>query len=123
MPRVLLVDDDELVRATLRNLLRQLGHEVTTADNGRDALYRCGKDQFDVVITDILMPEMEGIETILTLKKLSPDVKIIAMSGGGRAGNFEFLKMAERLGADATLRKPFSAEDLTAAVQRVLGAP
>jgi YesN/AraC family two-component response regulator len=122
MARVLLIDDDELVRATLRNLLKQAGHEVATADNGRDALDRERKVRFDLVITDILMPEMEGIETILALKNASPTMRVIAISGGGRTGNLEFLKMAGRLGANETLRKPFSAEELLAAVQRVLSA-
>jgi DNA-binding NtrC family response regulator len=121
MPRLLLVDDDEMVRNTLRTVLRRAGHEVAVAQNGREALRRVEQDgAYDLVITDILMPEMEGIETILALKRRDPESKVIAISGGGRTGNVEFLKMAQRLGAVATLCKPFGVEQLLTSIDEAL---
>src|SRR5688500_15439853 len=99
MAKILVVDDDELVRAKLRNRMKNYGHEVAAMNTDENALYRYGREAFDLVITDILMPEMEGIETISKLKQMSPSVKIIAISGGGRKGNLEFLAMAGKLGA------------------------
>jgi DNA-binding NtrC family response regulator len=123
MPRLLLVDDDEMVRNTLRTALRRAGHEVAVARNGREALRRVERDDaYDLVITDILMPEMEGIETILALKRLDPGSKVIAISGGGRTGNVEFLKMAQRLGAVATLCKPFGVGQLLTSIDEALTA-
>ena len=81
MTRVLLIEDDDLVRATLRDALESNGYEVATATNGLDGLERFRSAPADVVVTDILMPEKEGIETIIELRRDHPEVKIIAISG------------------------------------------
>jgi YesN/AraC family two-component response regulator len=120
MARILLIDDEELVRATLRILLEETGYEVIEAANGRKGVARQNETPCDLVITDIVMPDMEGIETIIQLKRNNPDVKIIAISGGGRTGNSEYLVQAQKLGADRALGKPFSNAELIANVEELL---
>ena len=105
------------MRGLLRTVLEQGGYEVIEAENGKQALRRARAGGVDLVITDIIMPEQEGIETIQALRKEIPGIGIIAISG-----RFEgpYLKMAEVLGADAALAKPISAERLLAKVAEVL---
>ena len=90
------------------------------ARDGREGLDMLSKAKFDVVITDIIMPEVEGIEVLRTIKKDSPDTRVIAMSGGGRVGNTDFLKIAETLGADAILYKPVTKEGFMKALNTCL---
>jgi DNA-binding NarL/FixJ family response regulator len=120
MARILVIDDEELVRLTLRQTLENQDHEVVEAINGSAALKLQRSDPADLVITDLLMPEKEGIETIRELKQEFPAVKIIAISGGGPVGNTTYLAMSERFGAEATLLKPFEPADLVKAVERLL---
>lgn len=121
MADVVLVDDDEFVRTTVRQILEKGGHQVRVAQNGDKALQLVRERQPAVVITDIIMPEREGIETLLALKKTKPDLKIIVMSGGGRIGRLDYLEVATSLGADATLMKPFTAAQLRMALAKVIG--
>ena len=118
--RVLLIDDNESLRTSLRRTLVQAGHEVKEAPNGDAALREYRREPPDLVITDIVMPEKEGIATIRELRKLDPNAKIIAISGaaGGRDG--QYLTLARRLGATRTLAKPFSREEVLTAVAEVL---
>ena len=119
--RVLVIEDDADVRALLKEMLAALGHECATAIHGIAGLesYRAG--EFDVVITDLLMPEQEGLETIGELRRIDPDVRIIAISGGGRIqGPHEVLLQASALGAQATLGKPFRLADLKRALYGVV---
>lgn len=111
MARILVVDDDQGIRSYLRRKLADAGHEVSEAENGLAAARIMRDDRFTLVITDIIMPEKEGIETIMEFRKKYPEIKIIAMSGKGN-----FLKMAQHLGADATLAKPFDFDDVLRAV-------
>lgn len=120
MATVLIIDDEELVRFTLRQILAADGHEVTEARNGAEGYRMYLAQAVDVVVTDIIMPEQEGIETIIKLRSHNPDVKIIAISGGGRRKNMDFLKVAEKIGADVVLAKPFSMEELQGAVRACL---
>jgi CheY-like chemotaxis protein len=122
LARILLVDDDAAVRLLLETVLRTGRHEVTTAIDGRGALAAVATDTFDVVITDLIMPDMEGIETIMELRRIRPACKIIAMSGGGRGSADDYLDIAANVGAHMTLAKPFSPQQLLDAVQQVLGA-
>ena len=92
---------------TLSQALEDEGHTVLFASNGQDGLSRYAEGKPDLVITDVLMPDKEGLETIIELRKIDPDVKIIVMSGGGRVNNVDFLEMAKKFGATATLKKPF----------------
>jgi CheY-like chemotaxis protein len=111
-PYILVIDDDALVRQALMLVLESRGYEVQCAPEGRQGLRAYQKRRPDLVISDIIMPEMEGIETILELRILSPDCPIIAISGGGRFGKVDFLAVAKELGATATLSKPFEQADL-----------
>ena len=121
MTRVLVIDDDPLVRATLRAILDSAGFEVVLASDGLDGVAEFKRRRADLVITDIVMPDMEGIETIRNIRELEPTVPILAISGGGRGVSIDYLRMAERLGATASLQKPFEADELIAAVDRCFG--
>lgn len=116
MARILLIDDDELIRAMLTEALEEDGHQVQAAANGRQGIERYSSD-FDLVITDIVMPEQEGIQTIMELRKLDPSVKIIAMSGGGRTRGEDYLNLAEKLGAVYTFAKPLELDKFLAAIK------
>lgn len=120
MARILVVDDEELARFTIRDILETAGHEVDEATNGNEAISSQTANPFDLIITDIIMPEKEGVETIIELKRDYPDLKIIAISGGGRTRNLDFLKLADEFGADKILAKPFSEEELLERVNTCL---
>ena len=120
LPRVLVIDDEAAIRYTLQLLLEDSGFAVTVASKGREGMAAFRANPTDLVLTDILMPEQEGIETILQIRGEYPQAKIIAMSGGGRIGNTDFLRMAEGLGADATIAKPFEIEALLDLMQSLL---
>lgn len=122
MARILVIDDEEPIRRLVRLALAKEGHEVLEATNGRDALRLHQTGPADLVITDILMPEKDGLEVIMALKFQAPGIKIIAMSGGGRFQQTEALHMAEPLGAFATLRKPFALDAMLEVVNLALAA-
>jgi YesN/AraC family two-component response regulator len=122
MSKILLVDDDDSLRRMLHITLQQLGHTVIEARNGKDAVMLQSRESFDVMLTDIVMPEKEGLETILEFRRKFPEVAVIAMSGGGRMPPAHYLSMAKMLGARAVLTKPFSTEDLAAALKSVTKA-
>ena len=122
MARVLLVDDNADVRTGMRRALVRLGHEVVVAADGREALRAFEGDPCELVITDINMPEMDGIELILALSARWPKVPVIAISGGGLLPKELLLASAEVLGVVTTLPKPVGVSDLEAAVKRALGA-
>ncbi len=120
---LLIIDDDELVRETLSEILQAAGYGVRTAINGESGLRLFDEQRPNLVITDILMPVKEGIETIHELRKHDRDVKVIAISGGGRAASFlGYLDMAEKLGANASLAKPFTRDQVLDIVATTLGS-
>ena len=121
MPRILLVDDDESFRPMLHETLERFGYEVVVAVNGNEALDRYREQPADLVLTDVIMPDKEGLETIREIRRQWPDARIIAMSGGGRTSTDNYLKMARTMGAAEVLSKPFSNRDLLAAIEAVLG--
>lgn len=123
MSKILVIDDESHVREILQRILTGAGHDVATANNGTVALEMVEEGGFDVVITDLIMPEKEGIETIRELLALESRPKIIAMSGGGRVGPVDFLQAAESLGADASLAKPFDPERVLGVVDELLAEP
>lgn len=123
MIRVLLVDDDDSLRKMLKLSLQKMGHLVEEAGTGTEALRLCECEPPDVVVTDIIMPDKEGLETIVTIRQLYPELRIIAMSGGGRTNTIDYLKIARRLGAMHTLEKPFSYETLSSAITKVMAEP
>ena len=112
----MVVDDDSQIRELMCQALTQLGHTVTCAENGAIALEYIRKQLFDSVVTDILMPGRDGLELIGELRRRHPTVRIIAISGGGRASCGHYLDAAKSLGAHAVLAKPFSFSELTAAL-------
>lgn len=116
MKNILIIEDDSAIQRMLKRTLEREGYSVTVAANGRLGVRSFGSQPFDVVITDLIMPEMEGIETIISLKKDRPDVKIIAMSGGGINSPAEYLDIARQLGAAKTLAKPLHRAVLLEAV-------
>jgi DNA-binding response OmpR family regulator len=120
MARILVIDDEPEMRTILRQILEKAGYEVVDASNGREGLRRYSEKPADLVITDLVMPEKEGIETILDLKRKFSGVKIIAVSGGGQVGPRDYLKLAGELGALKTFAKPFSMGELLKAVQELL---
>ena len=120
MAHILVIDDEEEIRNILRQILEGQGYTVTEASNGREGLRRFSEKPADLVITDLLMPEKEGIETIIELRHTFPGVKIIAISGGGYVGPDKYLEMAKKLGAGKTFAKPFNISDLLKAVQELL---
>ena len=117
MKKILLIDDDSELREVLSQTLSQAGYEVTTASDGRQAsaLYR--RNPPDIVITDIYMPNKDGLEALMELRHGFPDVKVIAVSGGVSKQNI--LQVATALGASCTLAKPFQPAELLAAVEKV----
>jgi YesN/AraC family two-component response regulator len=124
MARLLIIDDEKLARITLRKILESAGHHVVEASNGSEGIAMYRANPTDLVITDIIMPDKEGVETIIELKRDFPDIRIIAVSGGGRTRNLDFLKLAQENGAQHVLAKPFSRQELIGAVNSVLtGSP
>ena len=122
MGRILIVEDDRLMRDSLVDVLGAAGHEVVTADNGVQACEIVADGTaFDVIITDIIMPEMDGIQAILEIQSMQPEARIIAISGGSaRMEKAQGLETARRLGAVAVLEKPFAVTTLLAAVESAL---
>jgi CheY-like chemotaxis protein len=121
MARILIVDDDDAVLATMRKTLERAGHTITVASNGEDGLRLFRAAPTDLVITDLYMPEKEGIETIQDIRSEYPDAKILAVSGGTISGTEGPLVDAELFGANASLAKPFTPEELQKMVEQLLG--
>ena len=121
--QILLIDDDRDLRAMLTRALSRFGYAVTEAENGREALSRLEAATFHLMVTDIIMPDMEGIELILKLRRSMPQLPVIAMSAGGRIGPDSYLSLAKRSGAAVTLVKPFGIDEFIAAVKSVLEKP
>ena len=120
MARILIIDDHTPTRHMLRQALERAGYEVVEATDGRAGIQLQHATLADVIITDILMPEQEGLETIRELRRDFPTTKIIAISGGGQLGNYNFLTIAEHLGARRVLQKPFGLREMLDAVEEIL---
>lgn len=121
MATILVVDDNDLVREALALLLARSGYGVLEAADGEEALLLIKTNVPDLVVTDILMPEMAGFEMIEEVRKVAPDLKIIAMTGGTPIGPDDLLQHAARLGADETVAKPIDREKFLESVTRLLG--
>lgn len=120
MARILVIDDDPSLRRTMRKVLERAGHDVVEAENGATGMSLVRDSPPDLVVTDLLMPEKEGIETIQEIRAEFPKLPIVAVSGAGSAEEGGPLLDAQLFGAEATLSKPFSVEELTETVERVL---
>ncbi len=120
MAHILIIDDELQIRLMLRKLFESEGYTVTEASDGIGGIKRYHENPADLIITDLIMPEKEGIETIRELKKKYPDVKIIAMSGGGKGNPDGYLNLAKKLGAIQTFEKPIRKEELLKAVNNLI---
>ncbi len=120
MKKILVIDDDNMFGDMLRNLLNDAGYHVFVAQNGVEALRHQKQNPVDLILTDIVMPEKEGIATIIEFRKKYPATKIIAMSGGGRINSVDYLEIAAKLGAQRTFAKPFRTGNILAAVNELL---
>jgi CheY-like chemotaxis protein len=118
LSHLLVVDDDEQFRGYVVAMLRKRGYTVTEASNGRRALRILETTRVDIIITDIVMPDMEGLEAIRHFRVMAPDSKIVAMSGGG-SGDVDYLHFAAEFGAVATLNKPFTPSEIVDIVSRL----
>jgi CheY-like chemotaxis protein len=121
-PLVVIIDDDPMVRETIQNILESVDYSVLTAKNGDEGLTLCEEHAPDVVITDIMMPEKDGIETISHLKLTNPDLSILAISGGGLGMRVPVLEIADNLGADRVLSKPFNNQVLLDTVAELVNS-
>lgn len=119
MTRILVIDDDVQICNMLERFLSRKGYEVDIAYDGNQGITKFDKARTDLVITDLVMPEKEGIETVMELRAKSPAVKIIAISGGGRVGPESYLEIARELGAQRTFEKPVDFEELLGAVEEL----
>jgi CheY-like chemotaxis protein len=117
---ILVVDDDRQICALLKQVLEDQGYTVESALNGIDGISLYRSHPADLIILDILMPEKEGLETILDLRREFPKIKIIAMSGGSERAKLNLLDLARRLGAQYTVNKPFELQTITDLVKKAL---
>jgi CheY-like chemotaxis protein len=120
MASILIIDDDTSIRRVVRAALERAGHHVAEAGNGAEGMQRYRMAPADLVITDVFMPDQDGIETIQQLREEFPAARILAISGGSVAGTSGTLRDALLLGADATLAKPFTIEQLTRIIDGML---
>lgn len=120
MSYILVIDDERSIRELLADVFSSAGHEVAVAETGTDGVRSAEKRLPDLVVTDILMPDKEGIETILDLRRLAPTLPIIAMSGGTVRGKIDVLGMARRFGAVRTYAKPFDPFEMLAEIEAAL---
>jgi CheY-like chemotaxis protein len=120
MPGILIVEDDMDLREMLKVSLVRRKYTVIEAVNGKEAIARFKPSVTDLVITDLIMPEDDGLTVIMKLKELKPSIRIIAISGGGKAGPANYLSLAKALGADAIFSKPFPVNDLIVTIEQML---
>ena len=120
MARILIIDDDNAILSFLKERLIYEGFNVLTASDGKEGMNLFNDNQVDLVITDIIMPDKDGFETIIELKRICPDIKIIAMSGMGLGMIDPCLKTAKFSGAEYALAKPFEISNLLTAVYELL---
>lgn len=120
MSHILIIDDDEQIRSLIREVMEGDGHEVSEAPDGAAGTRSFREITPDLVITDIIMPDKDGLETIAEIRELDPKVRIVAISGGGRQVDRDYLPAAKAFGADRVLYKPFRPRDVRTAVRELL---
>jgi DNA-binding response OmpR family regulator len=123
MPRIIIIDDDPQIRLMLRMTLEKAGYTVEEAANGKEGLCKHNREPAELIITDLIMPEQEGMETIAELRRDSPATKIIAISGGGFLAPKNYLALAKEIGASCTLSKPIPQDSFLSAVRGLIGCP
>jgi len=120
MPGVLIVEDDKELREMLKLALLRRNFTVLEAENGKVAIAHFKPLITDVVVTDLIMPDEDGLKVVIKLRELKPSIKIIAISGGGKVGPGSYLNLAKALGADATYSKPFSINEVVFKIEQLL---
>ena len=120
MPVILIIEDDRECREMLKVALIRNNYTVIEAKNGKEALLHFKPGVTDLVITDLIMPEEDGLKVIMKFREMKPGIKVIAISGGGKAGPRSYLNLAKALGADSIYSKPFSVNDLVAKIDVLL---
>jgi DNA-binding NtrC family response regulator len=121
MKKILIIDDEPHILLMLKKMLERIGYEIDLAANGNEGLELFKRNPSSLVITDIIMPEKEGLETIREMKRVSPDLKIIAMSGGGKVSADNYLEIAKIFGASKVIEKPFTQQEMVSAVRELMG--
>ena len=119
-PHILVIDDDELIRSLVKEILSRNNYQVDEAENGKVGLQKCKSRDYDLIITDIVMPEMEGISLIQKLNEFHPGIPVIAMTGNAHGRMDEFLELSQQLGANAVLAKPLHKDELVSTVTSLL---
>lgn len=122
MAPILVIDDDPQINALLQDVLEFEGFQVITAQRAIEGLQHLETTKVDLVITDVLMPDKEGLETIREMRQRFPHTKILAISGGLTKSGVDVLELAKRLGAHSVLSKPFDVQDLVKSVRQLLGS-
>lgn len=122
MKRILIVDDEESIRSLLQEIFSREGYETLLAPNGKKAMELFKAHTVDLVITDIVMPEKEGLETIREIRAEDPDIPVIAMSGGGQIQPDRYLQVAQMFGADEIVEKPIGNNAILDLVEKCLKA-
>lgn len=120
MASILIIEDDDDLRLAIKRMLQMFGYDVIEAPDGEKGIQLYQEIPTDLIITDIFMPEKDGLLTITNLKEKYPDIKIVALSGGGRNGALNYLKTAKKLGADLIFEKPVDIDVLLGAVNQLL---
>ncbi|MGA1978024.1 MAG: response regulator [Bacteroidales bacterium] len=120
MPGILIVEDNNELREMLKVSFNRKRFTVLEAENGKDAIIHFKPSVTDLVITDLIMPEEDGLKVIMKLREIKPSIKIIAISGGGKAGPANYLNLAKALGADAVYSKPFSVNEMVSEIEKLL---
>jgi len=121
MKKILVIDDEEMMLDMMRQILQRAGYTVLTATDGMEGMDIFQQEEIDLIITDIFMPRKEGISVVYDLREKHPNAKIVAISGGGRLNSKDYLRYAEKLGADRTLAKPFSKSEILNIVDELVG--
>jgi len=122
MRKVLIIDDESSIRKFLRKLIEKGNYQVIEAENGNQGIEAYKKNRPDLIITDLIMPEKDGLETIEEIKILNPDVKIIGISGGGTLDPEIYLNLASKLGVDRTFAKPIDNDILLSTIKEMLSS-
>ena len=122
MKKILVIDDDDIMRETIRDILLFESYDVAVASDGKEGLEIIQEERFDMIVTDILMPDKDGIEVIMEAKKSQPNIYIVAVSGGGYIPAESYLKVASDLGAHAAIVKPFDIDEFISEVNTLLNS-
>ncbi|MFO7933693.1 MAG: response regulator [Bacteroidales bacterium] len=122
MQKILIIDDEPHILMMLKKMMEKAGYDIDLASNGHEGMKLFQKSPSDLVITDIIMPEKEGLETIREMKRIQPELKIIAMSGGGKISAENYLETASIFGANRVIQKPFTQKEMVTAVNELMAA-